>query len=117
MELENSTQKNGQWTAIAITFAGVFLFATKAIIVKLGYREGMNAATMLLGHYVLGKWASTVQRIDNVRPCEDHFVGIHRVLPVQLVGLPRASPHLSQFGKVDFVCIPNLGGDHFRYFL
>jgi len=35
-------------SAIAITLAGVFLFATKAIIVKLGYREDMNAATMLL---------------------------------------------------------------------
>lgn len=33
---------------MGLAFVGVFLFATKAIIVKLAYKEGMNAQTMLM---------------------------------------------------------------------
>lgn len=48
MSTSSTTENRPPITAVAITLFGVFLFATKAIIVKLGYREGMDAASMLL---------------------------------------------------------------------
>jgi len=48
MKTIQPSQQQVPISAIVVTMAGVFLFATKAIIVKLGYREGMNASTMLL---------------------------------------------------------------------
>ncbi|HTF81936.1 MAG TPA: DMT family transporter [Cytophagales bacterium] len=48
--MENYTQSKSQlnvW-AVAITFLGVFLFAAKAILIKLSYAMGMDASTMIM---------------------------------------------------------------------
>jgi drug/metabolite transporter (DMT)-like permease len=43
-----TTKQYSAIIAMGLAFVGVFLFATKAIIVKLAYKEGMNAQTMLM---------------------------------------------------------------------
>lgn len=46
--MENPKIKINQNAALGIAALGVFLFATKAILVKLAYKEHINAQTMLL---------------------------------------------------------------------